>query len=201
MKTDCPINGKYAGQLPDNLELCSQMTSSCDSDIMHFQIGPCDSTELYEKRVYQCLGQWTDKKSATVYTFTKRVDEVVNTYECFVGLEAESERRIIIKEAGENCFKMVDPNNYGMEMNQTGKISVLPFRTLNRRWVIQFSNSETCKAHDDTQEEIIVRPTKTDHSITYETDFNDDNSIDFKTAAPTRKTKSKIYRNVHQTAL
>lgn len=86
---------------------------------MNFQIGPCDSSEIYEKRVYQCLGQWTDSKGST-FTFTRRIDNVVNTYECFVGLMEGTERQIIIREAGENCFKMLDPHNYGMEMNQTG---------------------------------------------------------------------------------
>jgi hypothetical protein len=88
---------------------------------MHFQIGPCGSDEIYEKRIYRCLGQWTDKESSTVYTFTKRADDVVDTYECFVGLMAGSVKRIVIREAGESCFKMLDFNNYGMEMNQTGK--------------------------------------------------------------------------------
>lgn len=120
-KSSCPINGKYYGRLPDDLELCSLMTANCNSDVLHFQIGPCDSSDVYEKRIYQCLGQWTDNKSSTVYTFTKRIDNVVSTYECFVGLMAGSEKHIVIREAGENCFKMLDPKNYGMEMNQTGK--------------------------------------------------------------------------------
>lgn len=47
--TSCPINGKYFGRLPDDLELCSTMTSSCKSDVMHFQVGHCDSSEIYEK--------------------------------------------------------------------------------------------------------------------------------------------------------
>lgn len=117
-KTSCPISGKYIGRLPDDLKLCSVMISHCNSDVMHFQIGPCDSSDVYEKRVYRCLGQWTDDKST--YTFTKRID-VVNTYECFVGLMAGSENQIIIREAGDNCFKMLDPTNYGMEMNKTGE--------------------------------------------------------------------------------
>lgn len=120
--TACPIDGTYFGRLPDDLELCSMMTSKCNSDIMHFQIGPCDSSEVYEKRIYRCLGQWTDKDRATVYTFTKRVDDV-DTYECFVGLMAGSEKQIIIREAGESCFKMLEFNNYGMEMNQTGEFT------------------------------------------------------------------------------
>lgn len=102
------------------------MTANCNSDVMHFQIGLCDSSEIYEKRIYQCLGQWTDSKSSTVYTFTKRID-AVNSYECFVGLMAGSEKQIIIREAGENCFKMLDPHNYGMEMNQTGELALQSF--------------------------------------------------------------------------
>lgn len=127
MKTPCPINGKYFGKIPDDLELCALMESSCDSDVMHFQVGPCDTSDIYEKRIYKCLGEWTDTKSSKVYTFTKRIDDVVNTYECFVGLMAGSEKQIIIREAGENCFKMLDVQSYGMEMNQTGNAYVLSF--------------------------------------------------------------------------
>lgn len=97
------------------------MQASCNSDVMHFQVGPCDSEDVYEKRVYRCLGQWTDSVNSNVYTFTKRIDDVVNTYECFVGLMGASDKQIIIREAGENCFKMLVPQNYGMEMNQTGE--------------------------------------------------------------------------------
>lgn len=91
---------------------------------MYFQIGPCNAPEIYEKRIYRCLGQWTDKNSSTVYTFTKRVDDVVSaldTYECFVGLMTSSVKQIILREAGENCYKSIDPQHYGMEMNQIGK--------------------------------------------------------------------------------
>ena len=119
------------------------MTSSCNSDVMNFQAGPCDSKEVYEKRVYQCLGQWTGSKGST-FTFTKRIDNVANTYECFVGLMEGTEKQIIIREAGENCFKMLDPHNYGMEMNQTGNnpylhsakdnyLTNICFRTLSNR--------------------------------------------------------------------
>lgn len=191
-KSSCPINGKYFGRLPDDLELCSLMTSSCNSDVMHFQIGPCDSNDVYEKRIYQCLGQWTDSRSSTVYTFTKRIDNVVNTYECFVGLMAGSEKHIVIREAGENCFKMLDPHNYGMEMNQTGEsIDELCLQdqlneSLNRIVL------EPCRDGNHLDEEIIVRPTQDDHSITYETVFDDgNNNIDFNTAtSSTRKPKS-----------
>jgi hypothetical protein len=116
-KTSCPISGTYVGRLPDDLNLCSVLKSECESDVMHFQIGPCDSKDIYEKRLYRCLGQWRDAQ--TTYTFTKRID-VVNTYECFVGLMAGSEEQIILREAGENCFKMLDPNNYGMQLDKTG---------------------------------------------------------------------------------
>lgn len=125
-KNVCPINGQYKGRMPDDLELCSMMTSSCNSDIMHFQIGLCDSTDVYEKRIYQCLGQWHDQNSSTMYTFTKRVDSI-NAYECFVGLMEGSEKQIVIREAGENCYKMLEPRKYGMEMNQTGKMPLIRY--------------------------------------------------------------------------
>jgi hypothetical protein len=124
-RVSCPIAGKYFGQLPDDGEFCSTITSECDSpDIMNFQIGLCDFSEIYEKRTYRCLGQYLDKDSHTVYTYTKRVD-VVNTYECFVGLMApgSSDNHFMIREAGENCYKSIE-FSYGMEMNQTGKIEM-----------------------------------------------------------------------------
>lgn len=93
---------------------------------MHFQYGPCDSKEIYEKRVYRCLGQWADKDSATIFTLTKRADNVVDVFECFVGINNpnRSEKQIIIKEAGESCYKKLNVENFGMEMNQTGKVSL-----------------------------------------------------------------------------
>lgn len=187
LKSSCVINGKYTGRLPDDLDLCSVMTSNCNSDVMHFQIGPCDSTEVYEKRIYQCLGQWTDSKSSTVYTFTKRIDNVVNTYECFVGLMAGSEKQIVIREAGENCFKMLDPQNYGMEMNQTGE-------SIKQCLLVMFAEigikiiQEPCR---DFDEEIIVKPTQDDHSITYTVFDDGNNNIEFNAAtSSTRKPKS-----------
>lgn len=119
-KSSCPVSGTYIGKIPDDLNLCSVLKSSCESDVMHFQIGPCESDDiLYEKRTYQCLGQWRDDQ--TTYTFTKRLD-VVNTFECFVGLMAGSEDKIILREAGSNCFKKLDPSKYGMQLDKTGEI-------------------------------------------------------------------------------
>lgn len=127
MKTPCPVNGKYNGRLPDNDQLCSMMTSSCNSDIMHFQYGPCDSNEIYEKRVYRCLGQWTDKDSATIFTLTKRADNVVDVFECFVGINPNGSEKQIILEEAHSCYKNGQQGNhlpFGMEMNQTGKVKV-----------------------------------------------------------------------------
>lgn len=73
---------------------------------------------IYEKRVYQCLGQWINPRTSTVYTYTKRID-IVNTYECFVGLMVKDNNNIIIREAGETCYHNLDPY-FGMEMNMTG---------------------------------------------------------------------------------
>ncbi|KAL7052289.1 hypothetical protein ACKWTF_004836 [Chironomus riparius] len=124
-KEKCPIYGKYFGKLPDDMKLCSVISSDCKNpDIMFYQIGPCDSHDIYETRVYRCLGHWIDKKSTNVYTLTQRVD-VVNTYECFVGLMTNSDdgKNIFIREAGEegNCYKSLDPFSFGMEMNRTGE--------------------------------------------------------------------------------
>lgn len=92
---------------------------------MTYQIGPCNSPhDIYETRTYRCLGHWVDKKSTNVYTLTKRVD-VVNSYECFAGLMANTEEgKIYIREAGEggNCYKeILDVKSFGMEMNRTGE--------------------------------------------------------------------------------
>ena len=124
-KEKCPIYGKYFGKLPDDMKLCSVISSDCKNpDIMFYQIGPCDLRDIYETRVYRCLGHWIDKKSSNVYTLTQRVD-VVNTYECFVGLMTNSDdgKNIFIREAGEegNCYKSLDPFSFGMEMNRTGE--------------------------------------------------------------------------------
>lgn len=120
-RVSCPITGKYLGQLPDEMDLCSTLTSDCESpDIMNFQIGLCDFSEVYEKRTYRCLGQYMDKETNRVYTYTKRVD-VVDSYECFVGIAmGSSESHFTIREAGENCWKSIE-FPYGMEMNQTGE--------------------------------------------------------------------------------
>lgn len=100
------------------------MTSDCQNpDILNYQIGPCNSADIYEKRRYRCIGHWTDIKTKNVYTFAKR-DDIVSSFECFAGLLAsESGDRIMIKEAGEggNCYKLIDLGFFAMEMNQTGK--------------------------------------------------------------------------------
>ncbi|CRK99969.1 CLUMA_CG013264, isoform A [Clunio marinus] len=185
VKTSCPIEGEYFGQLPDALSFCAVMKSNCNSpDIMYFQIGICDTDEIFEKRVYQCLGQWTtqshDKKNSTVYTLTKRIDEVVNTYECFVGIMA-GEKQFIIREAGENCYKMLDPYDYGMLMNQTAP----------------------CQYENQPEDRIIVKPTQDDSSITYETVYDgNNNNIDFNTVATTKKTEitTRKHKNNHDDA-
>lgn len=176
-KTSCPISGKYTGRLPDDLSLCSVLKSECESDVMHFQIGPCESEDIYEKRIYKCLGNWRDEQ--TTYTFTKRID-VVNTYECFVGLMAGSENEIILREAGENCFKMLDPSNYGMQLDKTGKWKILPPSSLSSN--ISFF-LELCRNGSAQDEKVIVQPTQHDNSIKYETVFDgSDNNIDFNAA-------------------
>lgn len=124
VRVKCPISGRFFGRLPDDVDLCSEMTSDCEHpDILNYQIGPCNSADIYEKRIYRCVGHWTDQKTKNVYTFTQR-DDIVSSFECFVGLlSSEHENRIVIKEAGEggNCYKAIDLNSFAMEMNQTGK--------------------------------------------------------------------------------
>jgi hypothetical protein len=100
------------------------MSSDCQNpDILNYQIGPCNSADIYEKRRYRCVGHWTDFKTKNVYTFTQR-DDIVSSFECFAGLLAsENGNKIMIKEAGEggNCYKVIDLNFFAMEMNQTGE--------------------------------------------------------------------------------
>ncbi|KAG5675652.1 hypothetical protein PVAND_005539 [Polypedilum vanderplanki] len=164
----CPIFGKYFGKLPDAMDLCSIISSDCrHPDIMFYHIGPCDSMhDIYETRVYRCLGHWTDKKSENVYTLTQRVD-VVNTYECFVGLMTNGDS-IFIREAGEegNCYKSLDPLSFGMEMNRTEKC---PY-----------------------EEEIIVNPTVDDTSFTkYEVLDENTNYTELTTSTKKSKTSKK----------
>ena len=54
------------------------------------------------------------------------------------------------------------------------------------------SISETCQNENNADEEIIVKPTQKESSITYETVFDDknNNNIDFDVATSTRRTKS-----------
>ncbi|CAO1336353.1 unnamed protein product [Diamesa tonsa] len=118
VKTSCPISGNYSGILPDDENLCALITTDCKtSDIMYFQVGACETGDIYESRTYRCLGQWTDKTNT--YTYTKRID-VVDTYECFVGLRVGTDNNIFMKEAGEMCYKNINPLPHGMEMHQLG---------------------------------------------------------------------------------
>jgi hypothetical protein len=121
-KVKCPINGVFHGKLPDDEDLCSRIFSDCSHpDIMTYEIFPCNAPHVaYETRIYRCIGHWSEEKNKNVYTLTQRVD-VVNTFECFVGLMTNSEDNIIIREAGQegNCYKL-DPLSFGMEMNRTG---------------------------------------------------------------------------------
>lgn len=119
----------------------------------------------------------------------QRIDDVVNTYECFVGLMAGSEKQIIIREAGANCFKTIDVQHYGMEMNQTGNQNS---STLNLNLIVLFRFQEKCRVHETNDGEAEVAPTQDGHSITYETVFDDENNnLDINTLTSTRKTKSK----------
>lgn len=66
------------------------------------------------EREYKCLGQWME--NGFIYTYTQRID--VGTYECFVGAQ-HIDNRIFIKEAGEHCQRNIDPNKFGMELQNT----------------------------------------------------------------------------------
>lgn len=120
----CPIVGHYSGIVPDNENLCATISSDCEKiDLMYYQVGPCTDDIIYERRTYQCLGDWISESK--LYTYTKRTDTIA-FHECFVGVEAGlGAKKIYIKEAGENCHKNVDPWHLGMEMNQLSKFNGL----------------------------------------------------------------------------
>jgi hypothetical protein len=117
MPSKCPILGHYSGIIPDNENLCTTITSDCTKpDVMYYQVGPCTDDIIFERRIYQCLGEWISDN--VIYTYTRRLDTVASS-ECFVGAEADPEaHKIYIKEAGEICHKNINPWHFGMEMNQ-----------------------------------------------------------------------------------
>lgn len=177
VRVKCPISGHFFGRLPDDVDLCSKMSSDCEHpDILNFQIGPCNSTDIFEKRKYRCVGNWTDLKTKNVYTFTRR-DDIVSSFECFVGLlSSEYDNRIAIKEAGEggNCYKSVDLNSFAMEMTQTGNESHLFVSFI--LFLIFFVAK--CQGNDKPSieiDEIFVKPTLDDLSTKYEV-FDDTNN-------------------------
>lgn len=84
---------------------------------MYYDVSACEESEdIYEERIYQCLGEW--EENDLHYIYTKRKD--IGSFECFVGAkvgDANSEK-IYLKEGGENCDRQVNPFKYGMEMNK-----------------------------------------------------------------------------------
>lgn len=87
---------------------------------MYYDVSACEESEdIYEERIYQCLGEW--EENDLHYIYTKRKD--IGSFECFVGAkvgDANSEK-IFLKEGGENCDRQVNPFKYGMEMNKICK--------------------------------------------------------------------------------
>nr|CAG4644049.1 EOG090X081J [Lepidurus arcticus] len=65
------------------------------------------------KREYRCLGQWTE--NGLTYTFTQRRDVI--GYECFAGVIV-TDGELVIKEAGENCLRDVEPMKMGMKLTR-----------------------------------------------------------------------------------
>lgn len=117
----CPTTGEYSGVIPDALGLCSRLASDCkSSETMYYDVSACEESEdIYEERIYQCLGEW--EENDLHYIYTKRKD--IGSFECFVGAKVgdSNSEKIYLKEGGENCDRQVNPFKYGMEMNKICK--------------------------------------------------------------------------------
>ncbi|XP_050426608.1 uncharacterized protein LOC126836931 isoform X2 [Adelges cooleyi] len=112
----CPIMGDYTGMLPDGEGLCAELASDCDAlETMHYTVSECSTSEIYEERDYQCLGQW--EENGLTYTYARRKD--ANTYECFVG-SIVTEGELLLTEAGRHCTRNVDPYKTGMKLIKKG---------------------------------------------------------------------------------
>lgn len=122
MPFPCPTTGEYSGVIPDALGLCSRLASDCkSSETMYYDVSACEESEdIYEERIYQCLGEW--EENDLHYIYTKRKD--IGSFECFVGAKigGEHSEKIFLKEGGENCDRLVNPFKYGMEMNKISKL-------------------------------------------------------------------------------
>lgn len=107
--------------IPDALGLCSRLASDCkSSETMYYDVSACEESEdIYEERIYQCLGEW--EENDLHYIYTKRKD--IGSFECFVGAKVgdSNSEKIYLKEGGENCDRQVNPFKYGMEMNKICK--------------------------------------------------------------------------------
>ncbi|XP_045482394.1 uncharacterized protein LOC123686367 [Harmonia axyridis] len=110
----CPIAGEYTGVIPDSeSELCANLRSDCNTEVMYYQVSSCVTGELYEEREYVCLGHWVE--GDLLYTYTKRMDVAAGTYECFVG-SITPKQEVYIKEAGTFCQRDIDPIKNGMQL-------------------------------------------------------------------------------------
>ncbi|XP_072750030.1 uncharacterized protein [Anoplolepis gracilipes] len=117
VESPCPITGQYTGMITDLSGMCAELSSNCNTrEIMYFKVSDCESKELFEERIYLCLGQWEEK--GVMYTYTMRND--TNTNECFVGLIVNDEE-IYIKEAGDHCIRNIDPKTEGMRLYKKGQ--------------------------------------------------------------------------------
>ncbi|CAL4076482.1 unnamed protein product [Meganyctiphanes norvegica] len=122
----CPIAGEYTGIIPDAKHLCAELSSDCDNpQHMMYNVHSCYNTsEIYEDRHYQCLGQWSE--GGVMYTYTHRRD--VNTYECFAGVVVNNQEIFII-EAGVSCQRGLQPLSQGMKVVRQATCSEIRLRT------------------------------------------------------------------------
>ena len=110
----CPMTGEWQGEIPDGEGLCARSVTQCETPHqMKYQVYSCASpTEVYEDRLYECYGQYS--QAGQVYTLTKRRD-LRESQECFVGVTGQDGRHRIM-EAGEHCEANMQPQLYGMVM-------------------------------------------------------------------------------------
>lgn len=117
----CPLVGEYTGIIPDAEGLCARSYADCNNpEVMFYTVYNCgNASEVYEEREYRCFGQWREPSTGLVYTYTERRD--IPGKECFVGVTLDDDDRHMVTEAGANCERGHQPEQYGMTLMRQSK--------------------------------------------------------------------------------
>ena len=150
VRTACPLAGTFAGVIPDAEGLCATSSTSCSRpDQMEYTVYNCENTtEIYEDRLYQCFGQFSD--GGLVYTFTQRLDLPVQ--ECFVGTSLEAVGEHYVMEAGVHCSRGKQPRTDGMVMRKRADLQCdLPGETSSTVRPVnpRFSTARTASSNNN----------------------------------------------------